>query len=177
MKKFFRKSFCLGLVFVFIIMAVGCGKKNDKLEAYKTEMSEFYDKLSQLGDSIDAIDPNSEGSKEELLGYLDEMNDIYQKMGQCEVPDEFSGVSEITVEAAEYMQKANECYHLAYDGEFDEENEQLASQYYERANNRAMVILQVLHGEVPSGEGVSVTTEDAYQLSTIDSEDSDSSTE
>lgn len=174
MKKFLKKSFCLGLILVSIFMAIGCGKKNEKLEAYKAEMSEFYDKLAELGNSIDSIDSESEGAKEELLGYLDEMNEIYQKMGQCEVPDEFSGVADITVEAAEYMQKANECYHLAYDGGFDEENEQLASQYYERANNRAVVILQVLHGEVPSGEGVSVTTEDAYQLSTVDS---DSSTE
>ncbi|WP_147367699.1 hypothetical protein [Butyrivibrio sp. X503] len=158
------------MLIILVLNAIGCAKKDDKLEAYKNEMTQFYDKLASLGDSIDAIDADSEGSKEELLGYLDEMNDAYQQMGQLEVPEAFSGISDITVEAAEYMQKANECYHLAYDGDFDEDNEQLASQYYERANNRAVVILQVLHGEVPSGEGVSVETEDAYQLSTIDSD-------
>ena len=40
------------------------------------------------------------------------------------------GISDIAVEAADYMQMANECYHLAYDGTFDEDNEYLASQYY-----------------------------------------------
>ena len=149
-----------------MIMSVGCGKKNTALEEYKVNMTEFYDKLSEYDSAINSIDTESEGSKEELLGILDEMNETYQKMGQYEVPSEFSGISEISVEAADYMQKANEYYHLAYDGEFSAENEMLASQYYERANNRAKVMLQVLHGEVPTGEGVSVTTEDAYQLST-----------
>lgn len=166
---FGKKSICLGILLALILIGTGCGKKDEALEAYKTGISEFYDTLETLDGSINAIDPESEGSKEELLGYIDQMNEAYQKMGQLEVPPSFSGITDISVEAAEYMQKAAECYHLAYDGEFDESNEELASQYYERANNRAMVILQVLHGEVPSGEGVSVTTEDAFQLSTVDS--------
>ena len=87
------------------------------------------------------------------------MNESYKAMAQIDVPEQFSGISELPSEASEYMQMANEYYHMAYDGEFDEDNEYLASQYYERANSRVQVILQVLHGEVPSGEGVSVDEE------------------
>ena len=88
-------------------------------------------------------------------------------MAAVEIPEEFDSISEIAVEAADYMQMANETYHEAYDGDFDEDQEMLAAQYYQRANSRVMVMLQVLHGEVPSGEGVTVTTIEAGEFATI----------
>lgn len=146
----------------------GCGKKSsEQLETYKDKMTSFYDMLSYLNKSINSIDTDSETAKDELLGYLDEMNKAYDSMAKAEVPEEFSSISDIAVEAADYMRKADEYYHMAYDGAFDENSESLASQYYERANSRAMVILQVLHGEVPSGDGVVVTTQEPGQFSTI----------
>ena len=105
------------------------------------------------------------------MGYLDQMNDTYKAMGDLKVPNEFSGIADLATEAKDYMQKANDCYHKAYDGEFDEESLSLASQYYERANKRAFIMLQVLHGENPSDDSVSVTTEDAYQFATIDDDE------
>ncbi len=65
------------------------------------------------------------------------------------------------------MEMADQFYHEAYDNEFDGDSESLASQYYQRANSRVLVMLQVLHGEVPTGEGVTVTTQDSIQFSTI----------
>lgn len=175
---FLNKRFnCTVLVFVFalsIFCLFGCGKKSDpKLDAYKDSMTSFYDKLSYLDGMINGIDPEFEGAKYELLKYLDEMNDAYQDMAAIEVPEEFSGIAQLAVEASEYMQKANEFYHLAYDNEFDDESEMLASQYYERANNRVVVILQVLHGEIPEGEGIEVETEDTYEIDTIPVEDTE----
>ena len=169
MKKFVKGAL---LQFVILVIAVcgltGCGKGGSKeLEEYKASMTEFYDKLASLDTSINNIDPDSENAKVELLGYLDEMNAAYKDMSALTIPDEFSGISDIAVEAADYMQMANETYHLAYDGEFDEESEMLASQYYQRANARVNVILKVLHGENPAGEGVSVTMEEPGQFSTI----------
>ncbi len=169
MKSFINfKNMFAAFLCLFCIALTGCGNQtSDELENYKTGMTEFYDKLAYYNNAINAIDANSDTAKTELLGYLDEMNDVYKSMAAMDVPEEFSGISDIAVEAAEYMQKANEYYHMAYDNEFDENSEALASQYYQRANSRALVMLQVLHGEVPSGEGVTVTTEDAYQFSTI----------
>jgi hypothetical protein len=66
------------------------------------------------------------------------------------------------------MEKANEFYHQAYDGDFDSDSEMLAAQYYQRANDRVLIMLQVLHGEVPEGEGITVETESTYEISTID---------
>ena len=134
-----------------------CGAKSDPaLESYKENMEQFYSGLSYYDGQINSIEPEVEGAKEDLLNILDQMNESYKVMAELEVPEEFSGIEDLPAEASEYMQMADEYYHQAYDGDFDEDSEALASQYYQRANNRAMVILQVLHGEVPSLEGVSV---------------------
>ena len=167
------KSVCTGCMIVaaVAVLCCGCGKKaDDGLNSYKESMTEFYNKLSYYDASINGIDSDSEDAKTQLLGYLDEMNETYKTMAALEIPEEFDSISDIAVEAADYMQMANECYHLAYDGTFDEDNEQLAGQYYQRANSRAMVMLQVLHGEVPTGEGVVVTTQEPGQFDTIGDE-------
>lgn len=161
--------FCM-TTFMVLTLLQGCGSKGDsELLVYKEQMTEFYDKLGEYNNSINGIDPNSESAKQDLLGYLDEVNTTFKSMGELTVPDEFSGIADMAVEAADDMQKANEYYHMAYDGEFDEESEGTASQFYERANKKAFIMLQVLHGEVPSGEGISVETAEAYDLATIDS--------
>jgi hypothetical protein len=161
-------AFCIGS------LTIGCGKEQDpELEAYKQTMTEFYDKLTEYDGSMNAIDPASETAKTQLLDILDQMNETYKVMAQAPVPDQFSGIAEISVEAAEYMQKADEFYHMAYDNEFDSDSEMLAAQYYQRANNRALVMLQVLHGEVPEGEGISVETQSTYEISTIDDSSTD----
>lgn len=157
---------CASLCFVG-----GCGKQADSgLEEYKAGMTQFYDKLSYYDKSINGINPDSENAKNQLLAYLDEMNESYKAMAELTIPEQFDSISEIAVEAADYMQMADEFYHLAYDGVFDEDNEQLAAQYYQRANSRAQVMLTVLHGEIPTGEGITVTTEEAGQFATISDE-------
>lgn len=163
------KYFCITLAATCLIIS-GCGKQNDpELEAYKESMTSFYDKLSEYDSQINALDPDDEAAKLQLLDLLDEMNESYKAMAETPVPDQFSGIADISVEAADYMQKADEFYHMAYDNEFDSDSEMLASQYYERANSRAQVILQVLHGQVPEGEGISVETQSTYEFSTVDS--------
>ncbi len=157
-----------------LMIMTGCGKKTDpELGAYKESMTSFYSKLSSYDRQINSIDPESESAKYDLLEVLDEMNNSYSDMAQLQVPDEFSGIADISVEAADYMDKANQFYHMAYDNEFDEDSELLASQYYERANERVRIMLQVLHGEVPEGEGISVETQSTYEISTIDDSSTD----
>ena len=163
------------LVLAFLaVIATGCGKQADpELESYKDNMTQFYNKLSEYDSSINSIDPDSETAGDELLVVLDEMNETYKNMAAIEIPEEFSGISDIAVEAADYMDKANEFYHQAYDGDFDSDSEMLASQYYQRANDRVLIMLQVLHGQVPEGEGITVETESTYEISTIDDESTD----
>ena len=164
-----KKKFSVLLISVlFACMLFGCGKKNsEELSAYKENMTEFYNKLSYYDTEINSIDPEAEDATTQLLLLMDQMNEAYKLMAGYAVPEEFDSIADISKEAAEYMQSANEYYHLAYDGEFDENNEDLARQYYERANSRAQVMLQVLHGEIPEGDNVIVTTQEAGQFSTI----------
>lgn len=164
--KRFTGTLLVAMISVFCL--AGCGKKNSaQLSSYQESISNFYDKLSYYDNAINSIDPNSETAKTELLGYLDGMNEEYKAMAELTIPAEFAGISDIAVEAADYMAMADEYYHYAYDNEFDESSEQLASQYYQRANNRVLIMLQVLHGEDPTGDGVTVTPEEAQQFSTI----------
>jgi hypothetical protein len=152
-------------------MLFGCGKKdNAALGEYKENITAFYNKLSYYNEEINSIDPDAEDATTQLLSLMDQMNEAYKNMASTQIPEEFESISDISREAAEYMQSANEYYHLAYDGEFDEENEELARQYYERANSRVMVMLKVLHGEIPEGDNVIVTTQEAGQFATIGDE-------
>ena len=166
-----KKLNVCGTIIVLVgLLVTGCGKKEDpNLEAYRESMTTFYNDLNRYDNEINALDPDDEAAKIQLLDLLDQMNLTYKTMAETPVPDEFSGIADISVEAADYMQKADEFYHMAYDNEFDSDSEMLAQQYYERANSRASVILQVLHGEVPEGEGISVETQSTYEFSTIDS--------
>lgn len=177
MKKGIIKSFAV-ICSSFMLLAAlitGCGKEADPaLSEYKDKMTEFYDQLTYFDASINAIDPESEGAKGELLSYLDQMNESYKAMAALEIPEEFSGISDIAVEASDYMDMAAQFYHAAYDNDFDSDSEELASQYYERANNRVLVMLQVLHGEVPEGDGITVETESTYEFSAIGEDSSES---
>ena len=171
-----KKRVVLTVILMSVILVMsGCGRKYDpELQSYKRNMTDFYDRLAGYDKKINSIDPESAGAKQELLGYLDEMNKVYDIMAGIEIPDQFSGISDIAVEAAEYMQKADEFYHQAYDNEFDENSEMLASQYYQRANSRVLVMLEVLHGEVLEGEGISVETKSSYEFSVIESDNAES---
>ncbi len=152
-----KVSVCILLGALSCFVLCSCGKNSDPaLESYRDSMEQFYSGLSYYDGQINSIEPEVDGAKEDLLNILDQMNESYKTMAELEVPEEFSGIEDLPSEASEYMEMANEYYHQAYDGDFDEDSEALASQYYQRANNRAMVILQVLHGEVPSIEGVTV---------------------
>lgn len=157
------------------LLLVGCGSKSSNLETYKTNMNAFFDAVSDYNDAINEIDPNSETATKDLLSDLDGMNAEFQKMASYPIPDEFSSLGDLAKESASYMSQAVAAYHQAYDGAFNKDSADLAVQYYERANNRVHYMIMILHGEVPSGEGVTVTTKDTYNFTTIPDEDSQSS--
>ena len=134
---------------VLLMISAGCGQKDD-LEAYKTNMNQFFENMKIFNSSINSIDPQSETAPSELLTLLDSMEKSFTQMASLEVPDGFPGVEQLADEASEYMTEAVSCYHQAFEGEsYDAAMADVAKQNYDRANLRIQYILSILHGDIP----------------------------
>ena len=145
MMKRMTKCLLLGL---FLCVLAGCGKKNDELTTYKTNMETFCANVEAIGQRIDAIDTTSESSTTEFLGLMDQLSEQFSKMAALPVPDRFSAASDLAIEASENMSNAVTYYHQAYEGEtFSQNYAEAANEYYSRANERLQYVLQILHGE------------------------------
>lgn len=168
-KSFVNKSliYILAAMLLMSVILTGCGKSNTELTSYKDSMDAFFVNISNYNTQINGINTTSEDAATTLLEYLDKVNEEFQTMAALTIPEEFSGLGTLPQEAAEYMQKANDEFHNAYDGEFNADSEALARQYYQASCKRMNYILQILHGEIPSGEGVTVEVEDSISLPTV----------
>lgn len=153
------KSICL--VLFLLLLLTGCGKKDEALEEYQTNMETFFEHIVEFNDNMNAIDVSQGDYVSQMLDYLDALDAEVAWMAQLEVPDEFLVVESLADEASENMTQAVLFYHMAYDnGEYDENIEAAAKEYYDRANLRIQYIITLLHGEVPQGEGLTYTEED-----------------
>lgn len=148
-----------GLTLAFSLTACG---QDEKLTAYQEDMNTFFEQAGEYNNSMNAIDRNSDTAVIELLGYLDAFADDIEWMAGLEVPDQFSAVESLADEADENMKEAVSLFHAAYEGEsFDEPSYEAALEYYDRTNVRLQYIITILHGEIPEGEGVTYTEENA----------------
>ncbi len=162
-----KTSILAVIIMMLTTLITGCGKTNSELTSYKDSMDAFFVNISNYNTQINGINITSDDADATLLKYLDKVNEEFQTMAALTVPEEFSGLGTLPAEAADYMQKANDEFHNAYDGEFNADSEALARQYYQASCKRMNYILQILHGEIPSGEGVSVEVEDSIALPTV----------
>lgn len=148
-------------VCLLLCLLTGCGR-NEALDAYLEDMNAFFERAAQCNENMNAIDQNSDTAVIELLGYLDALAEDIQWMAQLTVPEQFSAVESLADEADANMKEAVSLFHKAYGGEnFDEGAAQAAKEYYERTNVRIQYIITILHGEIPEGEGVIYTEENA----------------
>ncbi len=145
-----RKTSFLLILFTITLLFSGCGKKDPALEAYKTNMNQFFENIKIFDSSINAINPESETATQDLLSLLDSMNTSFSQMASLTVPDDFPGVADLATEATEYMAEAVSYYHQAYEGDtYDANLADVARQNYERANVRLQYIVSILHGNIP----------------------------
>ena len=144
-------------VFLMLLTLAGCKSARVRaLEEYHLNMSRFFENVTAYDKTINAIDPNAENASEELLRNLDGLNAEFNTMASYPIPDDFASVSEITQDAANSRSNAVALYHEAYAGTFDAVKAAEARSYYLRAGKCVQIIVQVLHGETPSGEGVTI---------------------
>ena len=177
MKKYMIMSVCLVLIFLL----TACGQ-DETLTAYQEDMNTFFERAAQYNENMNAIDRNSDTALTELLGYLDALAEDIEWMAELEVPEQFSAVESLADEADENMKQAVALFHAAYDGDtYDDGSAQAALEYYNRANIRIQYIIVILHGEIPEGEGVTYTEENALlgggYLNQSEDEDGDEGTE
>ena len=150
-------SACLFLVLLF----TACGE-DETLSAYLEDMNTFFSRAAEYNEKMNAIDRASDTALLELLGYLDALEEDIAWMAELEVPEQFSAAESLADEAAENMKQSVELFHRACEGEtFDDATAQAAIEYYNRTNIRIQYIITILHGEIPEGEGVTYTEENA----------------
>lgn len=156
-----KKCKIIGLSLFFAFLLTACGQ-NEELTAYQEDMNTFFERAAEYNDQMNAIDRTSDTAVIELLGYLDAFAEDIEWMAQLEVPEQFSAVESLADEASENMKEAVALYHEAYGGDqYDEGSAQAAREYYDRTNIRIQYIITILHGEIPEGEGVTYTEENA----------------
>ncbi len=156
-----RKYKILGVCLLFAFLLTACGT-DEELTSYQEDMNTFFERAAEYNDKMNSINRDSDTAVIELLGYLDAFAEDIEWMAGLEVPDQFSAVESLADEADENMKEAVALYHTAYEGEtYDEGSAQAAREYYDRTNIRLQYIITILHGEIPEGEGVTYTEENA----------------
>jgi hypothetical protein len=147
--------------FLCAVLLSACGT-DEALTEYQDNMTTFFEEAAACNDGMNSIDASADDATEQLLAYLDQLNDEVAWMAELEVPDQFSAVDSLADEASENMQQAVELYHQVFEnGEYDEAIAEAAGEYYDRANIRIQYIITILHGEIPEGEGVTYTEENS----------------
>lgn len=170
-----KKIHLMLIASIMIAALCGCGKKDEQLEQYKADMTAFTDEIDELVTAIENIDLNSENRTQELLGYLDEMDAAFAKMGGLEVPEQFSNIEDLADEASENLSEAVALYHQAFDypDNYDPQIIDAALEYYSRAFKRLDYIGTILQGEIPDDENITIISDDEDESYDAKTEDDD----
>lgn len=145
----------------------GCGK-DAELEEYKANMTTFTENVTDIKLRMDEIDTSSEDAVSELLDCLDELQIQFEDLAEMEVPQKFASVESLADEASSYMTEAVTLYHDVFEAaEYDEATADVAVQNYDRAMTRLSYISTLLQGELPEGENIIITEEEALDFEPV----------
>lgn len=155
----FHKTFILILTGCLVLTVTSCGKKDeDQITAYRDSMTTCYETIASSASALDAINPSANSAVTDMLDQLDQINTAFQNMAALEVPEEYSSVGTMANDAAYYMSEASRLYHEAFaDGGYLPDVGNDAKLQYKAAMTYLSYIGDVLMGEMPEGEDVTVT--------------------
>lgn len=158
MKKGNTKYLLTAVLLVSVLLA-GCGK-NAELDKFYSEMDDFTAQVDISFDNLNSVDPESETGVEDMLAAMDDLAAQFTTLADIEVPRQFSAVEDLADEAGEYMAEAASLYREAYaDEEYNENVASAALEYYNRAVKRLNYISQILQGEMPTDDSITIITE------------------
>lgn len=143
----------------------GCGKNSEEEKAladFSQSISDFSVAIREADEKINSLDVSSDTSVDELLQILDDLDAEFAKLAEIEVPPQYAGIEPLADQAGENMSEAVSYYHSAFEAEsFNQNDADVAYQYYERAMQRVEYIGYILTGdEIPEDENVTVYEED-----------------
>lgn len=161
------------IVFLFTLLCLcmtGCGK-DQKLEEYNENISAFTQNISNISTRMEEIDTTSDTAASEVLACLDEMETQFLVLAEMDVPKEFASIESLADEASEYMTEAVRLYHEVFEAEeYPEETASIAQENYNRAMKRLSYISSLLQGELPEGDDIIITEEEALDFEPVTEE-------
>ncbi|MCM1192746.1 MAG: hypothetical protein NC123_00645 [Butyrivibrio sp.] len=136
------------------ILLTACGE-DPELVQFRKNIDDFCTKISEIDSGMNNIDAEADNAVAEFLGYLDELDLIFQSFAKLDFPEEFDYLEATADEASQYMTTAVESYHEAYsNGSYNEYTAEYAYGNYSRAYKRIQIIISFLHGETPDDVNV-----------------------
>lgn len=171
MKKNKLFQILLFLCTLSLLFLSGCGK-DAKLEEYRESISTFNTNIYDITTRMDEIDTTAASATEELLGCLDELQVQFVILSEMEVPTEFASIESLADEASAYMTEAVLLFNEVYAAEeFQEEKNTAAQENYDRAMIRLSYISSLLQGELPEGDNIIITEEEALDFEPVTEEE------
>lgn len=154
-----RKILIIFSIVLAAVMLTACGEDTE-LTRFRKSIDDFCTKISEIDNSINQIDAQSDDATLQLLACLDDLDTAFQGFARLDFPEEFDYLENLADESSEYMTEAVKSYHDAYGGEtYDESTAEYAKQNYSRAYKRIQIIISFLHGEEPTDADLSIEYE------------------
>lgn len=146
--------------FSIIMCLSGCGEtpvEDTTLLNYYNNSDVFYNNVTYLHEKINNININDENAADQLLNYLDKLNEQVKSFSELEEPDEYEFLSEVIDEASSYMEEAVTYYHMAYSNEaYNATYGDYADKNYERACKRLNIVLDFMHDKYSDSDVITI---------------------
>ena len=154
-----------------VLCLTECGHTNEEKELadFSSSISSFTASIQDANQQINELDVNDANASQELLSILDGLDEKFKELADLSVPEQYQSIETLADEASENMTNAVSYFHSAYEGEvFDEQDADVAYQYYTRAMVRIEYIGYVLVGEIPENDHVTVQEQELNDTRFID---------
>lgn len=154
-----------------VLCLTACGHTNEEKELadFSSSISNFTASIQDANQQINELDVNDANASQELLSILDGLDEKFKELADLSVPEQYQSIETLADEASENMTNAVSYFHSAYEGEaFDEQDADVAYQYYTRAMVRIEYIGYVLVGEIPENDHVKVQEQELNDTRFID---------
>ena len=154
-----------------VLCLTACGHTNEEKELadFSSSISSFTASIQDANQQINELDVNDASASQELLSILDGLDEKFKELADLSVPEQYQSIETLADEASKNMTNAVSYFHSAYEGEaFDEQDADVAYQYYTRAMVRIEYIGYVLVGEIPENDHVTVQEQELNDTRFID---------